>query len=271
MVSGRGDAAAPIGVFDSGLGGLTVAHAIMRRLPHESLVYFGDTARVPYGPKSPETVRRYSREIAAFLLDQGVKAIVVACNTATAHALPALREELDVPVLGVVDPGARAAVQASRSGRIGVIATEGTIRSGAYVRAIHHLSPDANVTARACPLFVPLVEEGWTDHDASYLIAHEYLDPIARAGVDTLVLGCTHYPLLKPLIGEVVGRPMRLIDSAEETAADTARMLDELGLATSEGQPAYRFIASDDPQQFLSLGQRFLGDVIEHVEVHSFG
>ena len=271
MVSGRGNAAAPIGVFDSGLGGLTVAHAIMRRLPHESLVYFGDTARVPYGPKSPDTVRRYSREIAHFLLDQGVKAIVVACNTATAHALPTLRDELDVPVLGVVEPGARAAVQASRSGRIGVIATEGTIRSGAYVRAIHHVSPDANVTALACPLFVPLVEAGWTDHEASYLIAHEYLDPIAHAGVDTLVLGCTHYPLLKRLIGEVVGRPMRLIDSAEETAADTARMLDELGLAKTTGAAHYRFIASDDPQQFLSLGQRFLGDVIEHVEIHSFG
>lgn len=271
MVSGRGDAAAPIGVFDSGLGGLTVAHAIMRRLPSESLVYFGDTARVPYGPKSPDTVRRYSREIVAFLLDQGVKAIVVACNTATAHALPMLRDELDVPVLGVVDPGARAAVRASRSGRIGVIATDGTIRSGAYVRAIHQAAPDANVTALACPLFVPLVEEGWTDHDATRLIAHEYLEPFRREGVDTLVLGCTHYPLIKPLIAEVVGPDVRLIDSAEETAADTVRMLDERGLATSSAEGAYRFIASDDPQQFLALGQRFLGDAIERVEIRSLG
>jgi glutamate racemase len=139
------------------------------------------------------------------------------------------------------------------------------------VRAIQHISPDADVTARACPLLVPLVEEGWTDHEATFLIAHEYLDPLTRAGVDTLVLGCTHYPLLKSLIGEVVGRPMRLIDSAEETAADTARMLDQLGLARTAGEASYRFIASDDPQQFLSLGQRFLGDVIEHVEIHSLG
>ena len=272
MVSGRGNAAAPIGVFDSGLGGLTVAHAIMRRLPHERLVYFGDTARVPYGPKSPDTVRRYSREIAAFLLDQGVKAVVVACNTATAHALPMLRDELDVPVLGVVEPGARAAVRASKTGRIGVIATEGTIRSGAYVRAIEQASRDAHVTALACPLFVPLVEEGWTNHEATRLIAREYLEPFVERGVDTLVLGCTHYPLLKPLIGDVVGRGVRLIDSAEETAADTARMLDEQGLASSSSTEGdYRFVASDDPQQFLALGQRFLGDAIERVEICSLG
>ena len=271
MVKPRGDAAAPIGVFDSGLGGLTVAHAIMRRLPNESLVYFGDTARVPYGPKSPDTVRRYSREIAAFLLDQGVKAIVVACNTATAHALPMLREELDVPVLGVVEPGARAAVRASRSGHIGVIATEGTIRSGAYERAIHDVAPAADVTALACPLFVPLVEEGWTDHDATRLVAREYLGPVARQGVDTLVLGCTHYPLLKPLIASVVGPAVQLIDSAEETAADTERMLREHGLVTPSSEAVYRFIASDDPQQFLGLGQRFFGDTIERVEIHSFG
>lgn len=271
MVKARGDADAPIGVFDSGLGGLTVAHAIMRRLPNERIVYFGDTARVPYGPKSPETVRRYSREIAAFLLEQGVKAIVVACNTATAHALPVLRAELDVPVLGVVEPGARAAVRATHSGRIGVIATEGTIRSGAYERAIHEASPSADVTALACPLFVPLVEEGWTDHDATQLVAEEYLAPVRRQGVDTLVLGCTHYPLLKPLIGEVVGRSVRLIDSAEETAADTERMLREHGLQAPTREASYRFVASDDPQQFLSLGQRFFGDTIESVEIRSLG
>jgi len=271
VVIGRGDATAPIGVFDSGLGGLTVAHAIMRRLPSESLVYFGDTARVPYGPKSPDTVRRYSREIVAFLLEQGVKAIVVACNTATAHALPMLRDELDVPVLGVVEPGARAAVRATTSGRIGVIATDGTIRSGAYVRAIRQASPDARVTALACPLFVPLVEEGWTNHDATRLVAREYLEPFGREGVDTLVLGCTHYPLIKPLIAEVVGPGVRLIDSAEETAADTVRMLEEHGLASPASAGDYRFIASDDPQQFLALGQRFLGDAIERVEIRSLG
>jgi glutamate racemase len=263
--------AAPIGVFDSGLGGLTVAHAIMRQLPAESLIYFGDTARVPYGPKSPETVRRYSREIASYLISQGVKAIVVACNTATAHALPMLEDDLPVPVIGVVAPGARAAVRASRSGHIGVIATAGTIKSGAYVRAIHQEAPDANVTALACPLFVPLVEEGWTDHEATRAIAREYLAPFTSDHVDTLVLGCTHYPLLKPMIASVVGPGVRLIDSAEETAVDTQRLLDEHSLAAPDGEAHYRFIASDDPQQFLALGQRFLGDAIESVEVRTFG
>ena len=263
--------AAPIGVFDSGLGGLTVAHAIMRQLPSESLIYFGDTARVPYGPKSPDTVRRYSREISAFLIEQGVKAIVVACNTATAHALPALRDELDVPVIGVVEPGARAAVRATRTGHIGVIGTAGTIRSQAYVRAIHAENPDVRVTALACPLFVPLVEEGWTNHPATHLVAEEYLAPFVTDAIDTLVLGCTHYPLLKPLIGEIVGRSVRLIDSAEETAADARRMLAANDLAAGDGEGEYRFIASDDPQQFLTLGRRFLGSAIERVEVRTFG
>jgi len=270
-VSASRERTAPIGVFDSGLGGLTVAHAIMRQLPAENLVYFGDTARVPYGPKSPDTVRRYSHEIAAYLLDQGVKAIVVACNTATAHALPMLEQELDVPVIGVVEPGARAAVRASRSGNIGVIATAGTIKSGAYVRAIKAEAPDAQVTARACPLFVPLVEEGWTDHEATWSVAREYLAPFMHDEVDTLVLGCTHYPLLKPLIGEIVGRGVRLIDSAEETALDTRRMLNEHSLGATSGEGTYRFIASDDQQQFLTLGQRFFGDTIEHVEIRTFG
>ena len=265
------DRAAPIGIFDSGLGGLTVADAIMRQLPGESLIYFGDTARVPYGPKSPETVRRYSREIAAFLVEQGAKAIVVACNTATAHALPALIEEFDVPVIGVVDPGARAAVRATRSGHIGVIGTNGTIKSGAYVRAIHAEAPDVTVTAIACPLLVPLVEEGWTDHDATDLIAREYLAPFLRDRIDTLVLGCTHYPLLKRIIGEIIGRQVRLIDSAEETALDTRKMLVANDLVTAAPSGSYRFIASDDPQHFMALGQRFFGSAIENVEIRTFG
>ena len=262
---------APIGVFDSGLGGLTVAHAIMSQLPAENLIYFGDTARVPYGPKSPETVRRYSREISGFLIEQGVKAIVVACNTATAHALPILRDELDVPVIGVVEPGARAAVRATRTGHIGVIGTAGTIRSQAYVRAIHAENPDVRVTALACPLFVPLVEEGWTNHEATHLVAEEYLAPFVNDPIDTLVLGCTHYPLLKPVIGEIIGRSVRLIDSAEETAADARRMLAANRLTAAAGEGEYRFIASDDPQQFLTLGRRFLGSAIERVEVRTFG
>jgi glutamate racemase len=271
LAVGAARSSAPIGVFDSGLGGLTVAHAIMRQLPGESLVYFGDTARVPYGPKSPDTVRRYSGEITSFLIEQGVKAIVVACNTATAHALPMLRDTLDVPVIGVVEPGARAAVRATRTGHIGVIGTAGTIRSEAYVRAIRAESADATVIALPCPLFVPLVEEGWTSHDATRLIAREYLAPFIGDAVDTLVLGCTHYPLLKPMIAEIVGPDVRLIDSAEETAADTRRMLAANELESRDGEASYRFIASDDPKQFLTLGRRFFGGSIERVEVRTFG
>jgi glutamate racemase len=263
---------ASVGVFDSGIGGLTVAKEVIRQLPHESVIYFGDTARVPYGPKSPDTVRRYSREIAAFLRDEGVKSIVIACNTATAHALTTLRDELDMPVIGVVEPGARAAVAATRGGHIGVIGTVGTIKSGAYERAIRALDPNVMITARACPLFVPLVEEGWTDHEATRLIAREYLAPLIAAKIDTLVLGCTHYPLLKPLLLDVLGPEVRLIDSAEETAAETAQTLLGAGLtASTSADPAYRFIASDDPLQFLQLGQRFLGGTIEGVEIRTLG
>ena len=269
MVAAR---TAPIGVFDSGIGGLTVARELMHQLPDESIIYFGDTARVPYGPKSPETVRRYSHEISDFLRREEVKAIVVACNTATAHALPMLREELSIPVLGVVEPGARAAARATGSGRIGVIGTAGTINSGAYERAITALAPGASILARACPLFVPLVEEGWLDTEATRLIAREYLAPFADARIDTLVLGCTHYPLLKPLIGELLGPTVALIDSAAETAAETGRVLSERELRTDGGARApHRFIASDAPDQFLRLGQRFLGDTIERVETLTLG
>ena len=270
---------APIGVFDSGIGGLTVAREIMRHLPHESVVYFGDTARVPYGPKSPETVRRYSREIATFLEHEGVKAIVVACNTATAHALPMLRERFSLPVIGVVQPGARAAVQATRTRRVAVIGTTGTIQSGAYERAIQALDPDVVVTALACPLFAPFVEEGWTNHEAIRLVAREYLssliDEATRTdanAIDTLVLGCTHYPLLKPMLANLLGERVRLIDSAAETALEAARVLAERQLLTENGaRPTHRFFASDDPTQFLQLGRRFLGGTVEGVEVHTFG
>ncbi|HET7457688.1 MAG TPA: glutamate racemase [Gemmatimonadaceae bacterium] len=265
--------AAPIGVFDSGIGGLTVVRELMRQLPHESIIYFGDTARVPYGPKSPDTVRRYSHEISAFLLAEGVKAIVVACNTATAHALPALGDELPVPVIGVAEPGAQAAVASSSSGRIGVIGTTGTVKSGAYDRAIHAIAPHALVTSRPCPLFVPLVEEGWLDTEPTRLIAREYLAPLHDAGVDAVVLGCTHYPLLKPVIGEVLGAGVRLVDPAEQTAAETKRVLDarELRAPSTRGRATYRFIASDAPEQFLRLGQRFLGAAIERVDTLTLG
>ena len=269
MVSGKPNA--PIGVFDSGIGGLTVVRALLEQLPGEQLIYFGDTARVPYGPKSPETVRRYSLQIAEWLQSQDVKAIVIACNTATAHALDALRESLTIPVVGVVEPGARAAMQRSQQKVIGVIGTAGTIASGAYERAIHRLAADATVHATACPLFVPLVEEGWTDHQATRLIAAEYLEPMRDAGVDTLVLGCTHYPLLAPVIAEVMGSNVVLIDSAEETARETARILREQGLeATGSGEPAHRFVASDAPDRVLAMGRRFLGDTIRAVDLETF-
>ncbi len=258
---------APVGVFDSGIGGLTVARAILHRLPDESLLYFGDTARVPYGPKSPATVERYAREITTFLLEQGVKAIVVACNTATAHALPVLIAESPVPVIGVVEPGARAAAAVAPHGSVGVIGTVGTIASGAYDRAILALAPDARVVTRACPLFVPLVEEGWTEHAATRLIAHDYLDGFAADRLDALVLGCTHYPLLTPLLAEVMGAGTQLIDSAEETAIELMQRLDTGGLRAPAGSAVvHRFIASDAPDQMLRLGQRFLGAPIDRVD-----
>jgi glutamate racemase len=266
------DGSSAIGVFDSGIGGLTVARELMRQLPNESIIYFGDTARVPYGPKSPETVVRYSREITSFLRDQGVKAVVVACNTATAHALPTLRAEYDLPIIGVIEPGSRAAARATRSGSVGVIGTLGTIGSRAYERAIAAERPTARITVRACPLFVPRVEEGWLEGDATSLIAREYLGGFVDAQVDTLVLGCTHYPLLKRVIGDVVGRGVRLIDSAEETAAETAAVLRLKGLERADNEaPQYRFIASDVPDQFLRVGQRFLGTAIDNVETFALG
>ena len=265
------DARAPIGVFDSGIGGLTVVHELRRQLPAERLIYFGDTARVPYGPKSPETVRRYSAEIVGWLVGQGVKAVVVACNTATAHALPQLRERFALPVIGVIEPGARAAVASAASGRIGVIGTSGTIASGAYERAILALRRDAHVTSRACPLFVPLVEEGWTIGEATRLIAREYLAPLSADAEGALVLGCTHYPLLKPIIADVMGPAVTLIDSAEETASATRDALKTAGLLASDGPGGARFVASDAPDQFLRVGQRFLGDTIDRVERVTLG
>lgn len=262
---------APIGVFDSGLGGLTVVRELIRQLPNESIIYFGDTARVPYGPKGQETVIRYSQDIAAFLCTQEVKAIVVACNTATAHALPTLRAEQDIPVLGVIEPGARAAVAASRNGKIGVIGTRGTIRSRAYDKAITRLAPSAAITTAACPLFVPLVEEGWLDSEPTRVIAKGYLEPFTGGKIDTLVLGCTHYPLIKTVIGETIGRDVRLIDSAQETAAETASVLRDNGIEASGSEPRYRFVASDDPEQFLQVGQRFLGAPMDRVELVTLG
>lgn len=263
--------AAPIGVFDSGIGGLTVVRELMRRLPRESLIYVGDTARVPYGPKSPETVSRYALQIGQWLVDQGAKAVVIACNTATAHALPLLTASLSVPVIGVIEPGARAAARASSGQPIGVIGTAGTIASGAYERAIHNVDPLAVVRAVPCPLFVPLVEEGWLDHPATHLIVEQYLSPLRESHVATLVLGCTHYPLIADAIQRAVGDNVQLIDSAAETGNETMRVLADANLLSESGEPStLRFVASDAPDRFLMLGRRFLGDVIDHVDHVTF-
>ena len=261
---------APIGIFDSGLGGLTVARAVFERLPTESTVYFGDTARLPYGPKSPETVRRYSLEILDWLVEQGVKAVVVACNTSTAHALPALRDRSPVPVIGVIEPGARAAVAAAEGGAVGVIGTAGTVASRAYPRAIEALA-DIPVVQQACPLFVPLVEEGWFEHPATELVAREYLAPIRAQGVRALVLGCTHYPMLRPLIREIMGDEVTLIDSGEATAAAVGAALESAGLAAPAGAAAtHRFAVSDDEARFRTVGSRFIGDRLTVAEVVTF-
>ena len=245
---------------------------MISQLPNESIIYFGDTARVPYGPKSPDTVLRYSREITSYLKGEGVKALVIACNTATAHALPALRREFDLPIVGVIEPGARAAAAVTRTKKVGVIGTAGTIKSRAYEKEIRKLIPDVDLTAQACALFVPLVEEGWVDTEPTRAIARNYLAPMVSAQVDTLVLGCTHYPLMKTVIGNVVGREVRLIDSAQETAREAGAILRANRMENETANEArYRFIASDAPDTFLTLGQRFLGSAIDRVETRTLG
>lgn len=258
----------PIGVFDSGIGGLTVARELFNLLPNESVLYFGDTARVPYGPKSPETVLRYSREATAFLLSRGVKMVVIACNTATAHAFEELSQELPVPVIGVVEPGARTAARTSESGRIGVIGTAGTIGSGAYDFAVRRLvGDDARVYAQPCPLFVPLIEEGWIDHPSTRLVAEEYLRPLHEQDIDVLILGCTHYPLLSNVLQSVLGDRVTLVDSAHETALEVRHVLESANLLRDEATPpVHEFAASDSPLRFREVGRRFLGDRIVEVE-----
>ncbi len=250
-----------IGIFDSGVGGLTVLRELTRVLPQEDTIYFGDTARVPYGTKSPETVTRYAREITAFLVRRDIKLLVVACNTASAVALPSLKRLFPIPVVGVIEPGARRAAEVSQSGRIGVIGTAGTIRSSAYTRAIKRLNPSAVVLTKACPLFVPLAEEGWVDNQVARLTAESYLQELLDAGVDTLVLGCTHYPLLKPLIAEIMGNSVTLVDSAAETARTVAEILSQKkNLRPDSEKGNHHYYVSDVPAGFIRVGNRFLGE-----------
>lgn len=257
----------PIGVFDSGIGGLTVVHALQQRLPQESIFYFGDTARVPYGVKSDETIRHYAAQIADFLVEKRVKLLVVACNTMAAVASEVLRARSAVPLLDVIAAGARVAASSNRR-RVGVIGTLTTVASGAYPRAIHALDPAMDVKTQACPLLVPLVEEGWLDHPVTRLTAEEYLAPLLKGGIDTLVLGCTHYPLLRELLQDVAGKEVQLVDSAEAVAEGAHALLAELKLLNPGNRaPAHRYFVTDVPQRFQTVGERFLGGSLGAIEV----
>ncbi len=255
-----------IGVFDSGVGGLTVFREIARALPGEPLIYLGDSARVPYGTKSPATIVRYALEAARYLMSRDVKMLVVACNTATAAALPVLQEQLPIPVIGVVEPGARAAV-AVTSGVVGVIATEGTVRSKAYTKAIHAIDAGIEVIESAAPLFVPLAEEGWANTHVAREVAEVYLEPLIDAGIDTLVLGCTHYPILRATIEQVVGGAVAIVDSAETTAHTVQ---EALGTA-NVNDPRRQFLVTDAEERFRRIAGEFLEQEIEHLELVSLG
>ena len=257
----------PIGVFDSGIGGLTVVKSLIEDLPSESIVYFGDTARVPYGTKSKSTIVKFSLENVEFLLRFGVKCIVIACNTSSSWALPTLRKYFKVPIVGVIRPGAVAAIRHTRTKRIGVIGTTATIRSRAYEAAIHRLDPTINVFSQSCPLFVPLVEEGWLNGSICRDVAQRYLESMKRNRIDTLILGCTHYPLLTSTIQQVLGSDVTLVDSAKQTAMEVRGVL--MGtdaLCEARAHPRYRFFVTDEPSHFNLVGHRFLGQVIGSVE-----
>ena len=253
---------APIGVFDSGVGGLTVAREIMRQIPNEKIVYFGDTARVPYGSKSKDTIIRFSRQIVHFLKTKGVKAVVVACNTASALALETLQPEMDIPVIGVVLPGAKVAAETTKNGKIGVIATESTIESHLYNRVIQAHNPQAEVFGKACPRFCPLVEEGWLKDPVTVEVANRYLEPLLATGIDTLVMGCTHYPLLRSTLREIMGDKVNLVNPAYETALELKALLEEKGLANdSQDIPAkgkYQFYVSDAANKFRRFANTIL-------------
>jgi glutamate racemase len=259
----------PIGVFDSGIGGLTVFKELARRLPEEDLIYFGDTAHIPYGSKTPQAVQRYSLAVARFLEQQGIKAMVVACNTSSALALPVLQKSLKVPVIGVIEPGARAAARVSRGGAIGVIGTEATVNSGAYVKALKRVLARPKTISQACPLFVPLIEEGWWSHPATAGVAREYLAALKTRRLDTLILGCTHYPLLKDILTRILGRGVALVDPARETALETERMLESRNLRRRGGKGRRVFYVSDASKRFLKVARR-LGVAVKSVRLHPF-
>jgi glutamate racemase len=252
-----------IGVFDSGIGGLTVLHQIIEILPKENTIYLGDTARAPYGTKSVETVLRYSFENSEFLVEKGVKLVVVACNTSTAIALDRLQSSLEIPVIGVIEPGVKKALAATKNKKIGVIGTEATIQSGAYTKALRAEDVKIEVYSRACPLFVPLVEEGWTDNAVVEMTVKAYLGSLKQSGIDTLILGCTHYPLLKKAIRKFLGDTVYLVDSAEAIANDVSMALKKESLTRKNGKGSHSFFVTDAPDRFVKVGQRFLGEKVE--------
>lgn len=254
-----------IGVFDSGVGGLTVVKELIRQLPNEDIIYFGDTARVPYGIKSKETVIRFSIENILFLLKHDVKLICVACNTVSSFALPVIKNHFRVPIVGVISPGVREAVYATANKRIGVIGTAGTIKSRAYENEIKQLDPSVKVTAAACPLFVPFAEEGWLKGDVVSAVARTYLKPLKNSGADTVILGCTHYPLLKPVIKNVLGSKVKLIDSAKQVAIEVKKILQGESQLNARHKGKHRFYVSDNPQWFSALAERFLGEPVKNV------
>ena len=256
-----------IGIFDSGVGGLTVVRSIFERLPRERVVYLGDTARVPYGTKSPETIIRYALSCSQLLLERDIKLMIVACNTASACALGHLQRALEIPVIGVVQPGAQAAAATTKTGRVGVIGTPSTLESGEYHRAIQSLDPEIQLFYKACPLFVPLAEEGWTAGPVPERVAAEYLRDLREHGVDTLVLGCTHYPLLTGVIAKAMGDSTVLVDSAKATASVVGDVLGSMDLLAESGPGSgHAFLVSDGPESFAGTGRAFLGRQIDHVE-----
>ncbi len=257
----------PIGIFDSGIGGLTVLKEILRVLPNENTIYLGDTARVPYGIRSPETVVRYSFENTKFLSGKDIKILVIACNTASSVSIDAITSMVSIPVVGVIEPGAKAAVRASRSKKIGIIGTEATIGSGAYTKAIKAIDNKIEVFGLACPLFVPLVEEGWTEGHIAGMVAEKYLADLKNKDIDTIVLGCTHYPLLKKVIAGVMGDEMLLIDSAIEISREIKAILEDLGMKRELKSHSFKkYYVTDSPERFLKVGEHFLGQRIDHIE-----
>ncbi|NLN41067.1 MAG: glutamate racemase [Clostridiales bacterium] len=257
----------PIGVFDSGLGGLTVVKELMKRLPGENIVYFGDTARVPYGTRSNETVIRYSKQCIRFLLSQGVKMVVIACNTASSISLDIVNKIFDVPILGVIEPGARAAAQVTKNKRVGIIGTQATIRSKAYEKALTHQDPEISIFSTPCSLFVPIVEEGWSHTKIALLTAEKYLGSMKDKDIDTLLLGCTHFPLLQDIIGEVMGSHVTLVNPAEGTALEVEKILRSKNILNQDQKEGtYNFFVSDLGEKFEDIGGRFLGREIKCIQ-----